>query len=40
MDLNKTLAELHEERDRIDEAILMFSRLAAGAPKRPGRPPK
>jgi hypothetical protein len=39
MDLNKTLAELHEERDRIDEAILMFSRLAAGAPKR-GRPPK
>ena len=40
MDLNKTLAELHEERDRIDEAILMFSRMAAGAPKRRGRPPK
>src|SRR5258708_15217756 len=40
MDLTKVLAELHEERDRIDEAILMFSRLAAGAPKRRGRPPK
>src|SRR5712664_3735647 len=40
MDLTKALAELHEERDRIDEAILKFSRLAAGAPKRRGRPPK
>jgi len=40
MNLAKTLAELHEERDRIDEAILVFSRLGAGAPKRRGRPPK
>src|SRR5260370_39186426 len=40
MDLTKALAELHEERSRIDEAILMFARLAAGAPKRRGRPPK
>jgi len=40
MDITKMLVELHEELDRIDEAILMFSRLAAGAPKRRGRPPK
>jgi len=40
MDITKMLAELHEERDRIDETILIFSRLAAGAPKRRGSPPK
>jgi hypothetical protein len=34
MDTTKMLAELHEERDHIDEAILVLSRLAAGAPKR------
>jgi hypothetical protein len=40
MDITKMLAELHEERDHVDEAILVLSRLAAGAPKRRGRPPK
>jgi hypothetical protein len=40
MDINKMLAELHEERDHIDDAILVLSRLAAGAPKHRGRPPK
>ena len=40
MDIVKMIAELHEERDHVDEAILVLSRLAAGAPKRRGRPPK
>jgi hypothetical protein len=40
MDINKMLAELHEEREHIDEAILVLSRLALGAPRRRGRPPK
>ena len=40
MDITKMLAELHEERDHIDQAILVLSRLAAGAPRRRGRPPK
>jgi hypothetical protein len=40
MDITKMLAELHEERDHIDEAILVLSRLAAEAPRRRGRPPK
>jgi hypothetical protein len=40
MDITKMIAELHEERDHVDEAILVLSRLAVGAPKRRGRPPK
>jgi len=40
MDITKMLAELHEERDHVDEAILVLSRLAAAAPRRRGRPPK
>ena len=40
MDIIKMIAELHEERDHVDEAILVFSRLAASAPRRRGRPPK
>ena len=40
MDITKMLVELHEERDHIDEAILVLSRLAVGAPRRRGRPPK
>jgi hypothetical protein len=41
MDVNKILAELREERDRLGEAILALERvgLAAGS-KRRGRPPK
>ena len=34
------LAELHEERDHVDEAMLVLSRLAVGAPRRCGLPPK
>ena len=40
MDMTKMIAELHEERDHVDEAILVLSRLAVGAPRRRGRPPK
>jgi hypothetical protein len=40
MDTNKMLAELRAERDQLDEAILLFERLAAGRGRRRGRPPK
>jgi hypothetical protein len=41
MDVLKMMAELHAERDRINEAILVIERLAAGTRgKRRGRPPK
>lgn len=33
------LADLKEERERIDEAILAMERLSLGAGKRKGRPP-
>ena len=39
MDINKMLAELRAERDQLDEAILLFERLAAGRGRRRGRPP-
>ena len=34
------LAEMRPERDQLDEAILLFERLAAGRGRRRGRPPK
>jgi hypothetical protein len=40
MNITKMLAELHEDRDHIDEAILVLSRLARGGTPRRGRPPK
>jgi hypothetical protein len=40
MNLAKILAELHDERRRIEESIEVLTRLAAGAEKRRGRPPK
>ncbi len=41
MDILKMLAELHAERQQIDQAILVVERLAAGTRgKRRGRPPK
>lgn len=40
MDVEKVLAELREQRDRINEAILVFERLARSIERRPGRPPK
>ncbi len=39
MDVNKILAELREERDRLGEAILALQRVG-GSGKRRGRPPK
>lgn len=39
MDINKMLAELREERERIDEAILTLERLARSCGRRRGRPP-
>jgi hypothetical protein len=40
MNLPKMLAELHRERDLLDEAIACFERLLATASKpRRGRPP-
>jgi hypothetical protein len=39
MDINKMLAELRQERDQIEEAIVVLERLARGRGKRRGRPP-
>jgi hypothetical protein len=39
MDLEKMLAELRQEREQIEEAILTLERLARGRVKRRGRPP-
>ena len=39
MDVSKILAELREERQQIEEAIVSLERLAQGRGKRRGRPP-
>jgi hypothetical protein len=39
MDVRQILAQLIEERDQVDEALLSLERLAAGQGKRRGRPP-
>lgn len=39
MDVSKILAELREERQQIEEAILSLERLAKGRGRRRGRPP-
>ncbi|MBZ5726668.1 MAG: hypothetical protein LAP87_16915 [Acidobacteriia bacterium] len=39
MDVTKILADLKEERQQIEEAILSLERLARGRGKRRGRPP-
>lgn len=39
MDVAKMLAELRQEREQIEEAILTLERLAQGQGKRRGRPP-
>ncbi len=39
MDITKMLAELRQEREQIEEAILSLERLARGRGKRRGRPP-
>ena len=40
MDIMAMLEQLRAERERLDEAILVIQRLAAGGAKRRGRPPK
>jgi hypothetical protein len=39
MDVAKILAELRQEREQIEEAILSLERLARGRGRRRGRPP-
>ena len=39
MDLEKVLAQLHQELEQLDAAILSLERLQTEAPRR-GRPPK
>jgi hypothetical protein len=39
MDLWKIIAELGQERTKIEEVILALERLTAGHSKRRGRPP-
>jgi len=39
MDVSKVLAELRQEREQIEEAILSLERLVAGHGRRRGRPP-
>ena len=39
MDINKMLAELRNEREQIEEAIMTLERLARGRGRRRGRPP-
>jgi hypothetical protein len=39
MDVTKMLADLRQEREQIEEAIMTLERLAQGRTKRRGRPP-
>src|SRR5581483_7259004 len=39
MDVNRMLADLRQERQQIEEAILSLERLARGRGRRRGRPP-
>jgi hypothetical protein len=39
MDILKMLAELREQREAIEQAIIVLERIAAGQSKRRGRPP-
>jgi hypothetical protein len=39
MDIAKMLADLRQEREQIEEAILTLERLALGRGRRRGRPP-
>ena len=39
MDIMKMLADLREEREAIEQAIIVLERIAAGQGKRRGRPP-
>jgi hypothetical protein len=39
MDILKMLADLREQREQIDQVIIVLERLALGQSKRRGRPP-
>lgn len=39
MDITKILADLRQEREQLEEAILSLERLAMGRGRRRGRPP-
>jgi len=39
MDITKMLAELRQEREQIEEAIVTLERLSQGRGRRRGRPP-
>ena len=39
MDITKMLAELRQQREQVEEAILTLERVARGRGKRRGRPP-
>ncbi|MGI8988814.1 MAG: hypothetical protein ACR2I2_04400 [Bryobacteraceae bacterium] len=39
MDVSKILAELRQEREQLEEAIISLERLARGRGRRRGRPP-
>lgn len=39
MDIAKALAELRDQRDDLNQAILSLERLASGRPRGRGRPP-
>jgi len=39
MDIDKTLTELIQERDLLNNAIVVLERIVATRPKRRGRPP-
>ena len=39
MDVGKILADLRQEREQIEDAIISLERLARGPGKRRGRPP-
>ena len=40
MDITKMLADLREERERIEQAILVLEQIASGRSRGRGRPPK
>jgi hypothetical protein len=39
MDISKMLVELRDEREQVEQAILVLERMALGRGKRRGRPP-
>ena len=40
MDITKMIEELREDREDVEQAIMVLERIALGRGKRRGRPPK